>query len=645
MLQIKDLYYSIGDLKLLKGIDWFIPRGKRVGLIGSNGSGKTTLLKIMVGMIQPDKGHILKPKNCNIGYLPQEEIDIKDGILLDSVMEACKEIHFLDQKIKNLNNILDSKSQQDEMLLKQLGEYEHRYEALGGYDLENKAKAMLTGLGFREIDFNKHLSQFSGGWRMRAYLIGMLLQDPDLLLLDEPTNHLDLSALEWLEQYLIDFSGTIVIVSHDRFFMDRLVQNIYELHQGHLDYYAGNYSYYEKEKKKREELFEKKFENQQSEIKRQEKFIQRFRYKASKASQVQSRIKKLQKMNKIETPTQMKKFDFHLEVPVRSYKDVLKIQNLSFKYDKRWVLENINLYICRSEKIALVGDNGVGKTTLTRLIAGNLIPQKGTIELGKRTRIGYYAQHQAFDLNPNATVFEEVVGSVSTRYIPQIREALGLFQFSGDAINKKISVLSGGEKARVSLVKILLSEVNFLIMDEPTNHLDINSLEALEKALKSYNGTLIVISHDRFFLDKLVSRVVEIKDKKVNEYSGNYSYYLEKRPSLEGFAESSRIEKAEDFKKKKKTKIQKRIEAEKRQKISKERNKLEEEIYSAEKRIEYLESRQEEIKNIFCLEDTHKNGQYVVFLQKELGEIEKELQGLYRFWEEKSKTLDELLKM
>jgi ATP-binding cassette, subfamily F, member 3 len=645
MLQIKDLYYSIGDLILLKGIDWFIPRGKRIGLIGSNGSGKTTLLKIMVGMIQPDKGHILKPKNCNIGYLPQEEIDIKDGILLDSVMETCKEIHFLDQKIKNLNNILDSRPQEDERLLKQLGEYEHRYEVLGGYNLESKTKAMLTGLGFREIDFNKHLSQFSGGWRMRAYLVGMLLQDPDLLLLDEPTNHLDLSALEWLEQYLIDFSGTIVIVSHDRFFMDRLVQNIYELNQGRLDYYAGNYSYYEKEKKKREELFEKKSKNQQSEIKRQEKFIQRFRYKASKASQVQSRIKKLQKMNKIETPIQMKKLDFHLEVLVRSYKDVLKIQNLSFKYDKRWVLENINLHICRGEKIALVGENGVGKTTLTRLIAGNLTPQKGIIELGKRTKIGYYAQHQAFDLDPNATVFEEVVGQVSTRYISKIKEALGLFQFSGDTINKKISVLSGGEKARVSLVKILLSEVNFLIMDEPTNHLDINSLEALEKALKGYNGTLIVISHDRFFLDKLVSRVVEIKDKKVNEYLGNYSYYLEKRPSLEGFAESRRIEKTEDFKKMKKTKIQKRIEAEKRQRISKERNELEEEISSAEKRIGYLESRQEEIKNIFCLENTHKNGQYVAFLQKELGEIKKELRRLYRFWEEKSKTLDELLKM
>ncbi|MFW6123960.1 MAG: ABC-F family ATP-binding cassette domain-containing protein [Acidobacteriota bacterium] len=645
MLQLKDIHFSIGNLKLLNGVEWSIPRGKRNGLLGPNGAGKTTLLRIIFGEIEPDKGHILKPKKYNIGYLPQEEIDFKGGILLNSVMKSCEEIHELERKITDLHDILDSNPQPNDRLLKQLGEYEQKYEAAGGYNLENRARAVLSGLGFEKKDLNRRLSEFSGGWRMRAHLARILLKEPDLLLLDEPSNHLDLPSLEWLEQYLLEFSGTIVIVSHDRFFIDQLVQNIYELNHGKLDYYAGNYSYYEKEKKKREELLEKKIENQKSEISRQEEFIQRFRYKKTRAAQVQSRIKKLEKMERIEKPSQVKKVSFNLSVGVKSYKDVLKIKDLYFKYNKDWILEGLNLHVLRGDKIALVGENGAGKTTLTRLIAGKLKPQKGTIELGKRTHIGYYAQHQAFDLNDKATVFEEVADSVSTNNILKIREALGLFQFSGDDVNKNISVLSGGEKARISLVKILLSDVNFLIMDEPTNHLDIISLEALEEALKTYNGTLMVISHDRFFLDKLVNRVVEIKDKKINEFIGNYSYYLEKRILGKKSNKKSVLKKDNKMKVKKiKTKEQKRKEAEKRQRISKERNRLEIEINDKEEKIERLEDRKKEIESLFCLKETHKNGKYVASLQKELGEIKKELKELYNVWEEKKTSLEQLLK-
>ncbi|HZX09699.1 MAG TPA: ATP-binding cassette domain-containing protein, partial [Acidobacteriota bacterium] len=316
-----------------------------------------------------------------------------------------------------------------------------------------------------------------------------------------------------------------------------------------------------------------------------------------------------------------------------------------FKYNKDWILEGLNLHILRGDKIALVGENGAGKTTLTRLIAGKLKPQKGTIELGKRTHIGYYAQHQAFDLNDKATVFEEVADSVSTNNILKIREALGLFQFRGDDVNKNISVLSGGEKARISLVKILLSDVNFLIMDEPTNHLDIMSLEALEEALKTYNGTLMVISHDRFFLDKLVNRVVEIKDKKINQFIGNYSYYLEKRTLGQESNKKSVLKKDNKMKAKKiKTKEQKREEAEKRQRISKERNRLEIAINDKEEKIERLEDRKKEIESLFCLKETHKNGKYVASLQKELGEIKKDLKELYNVWEEKKTSLEQLLK-
>jgi len=647
MLQVKDIYYSIGDLVLLKGVEWALPRGKRNALVGPNGSGKTTLLRIMMGEIEPDRGCILKPKKYNIGYLPQEEIDVGGGgeVLLDSVMKSCEEIHALDRKISELHDILDSNPKQNDRLLEKLGEVEQRYEALGGYNLESRAKAVLSGLGYEEKDLNKRLSEFSGGWRMRVHLARILLQKPDLLLLDEPTNHLDLPSLEWLEQYLLDFSGTIVIVSHDRFFIDRLVQNIYELNHGQLEYYAGNYSYYEKEKKKREQLLEEKWENQKSEIAKQEEFIQKFRYKKSRAAQVQSRIKQLEKKERIKKPLSAQKMSFHLEVGVKSYKDVLVLKDIGFKYDEEWVLEGLNLHICRGDRIALVGKNGAGKTTLTRLIAGKLKPQKGCIEFGKRTHIGYYAQHQAFDLNANASIFEEVADSVSTDNIPKIREALGLFQFTGDDVHKKIGVLSGGEKARVSLVKILLSKVNFLVMDEPTNHLDMMSLEALEEALKTYNGTLMVISHDRFFLDKLVTRVIEIKNKKINEYIGNYSYYLEKRISGSVSSQCSALRQDKSLNGKgRKSKEQKRKEAEKRQIISKERKKLEREINGIEEGIEHLESRKKEIENIFCFKETHKNGQYVASLQKELGEIEKDLEEYYHIWEEKRTSLEELLK-
>ncbi|MBD3414123.1 MAG: ATP-binding cassette domain-containing protein [Candidatus Aminicenantes bacterium] len=642
MIQIKDIHYSIGDLDLLKGVEWSVPNKKTSALIGSNGSGKTTLLKIITGEIMPDKGRILKPKKYNIGYLPQEEIEVKGGPLLDSVLQACKEIYSLQNKITEYHHILDSNPHPSDKMLKQLGEYEHRYQALGGYNLENQAKAILSGLGFSDGDWNRPLSEFSGGWRMRVHLARILLKQPDLLLLDEPTNHLDLSSLEWLEQYLINFSGTVVMVSHDRFFMDRLARHIFELNKGLLDHYIGNYSDYEVEKKEKNQLKRKKWEDQEAEIKRQKEFIQKYRYQKKRAAQVQSRIKALKKVQRVEKPSFETKMSFDLKVKEKSYKDVLKIKDLYFKYDQEWVLEDVHLHVCRGDKIALVGDNGAGKTTLTRLINGELRPQQGSIELGKRTKIGYYVQHQAFDLDLKASVFEEVSRSVWTDNIPRIRGALGLFHFRGDDVDKKISVLSGGEKARVSLVKLLLSEANFLIMDEPTNHLDLKSLKALEEALLSYQGTLIAISHDRFFLDRLVNRVVEIKDKKIHEYKGNYSYYLKKRDSKTE-TDSSESQEPKEITKKRKSKLRKKREAEERQKISKQRNLLETEISHIEERIENLEQRKKEIEDVFCLNETHKDGMYVGSLQKELGQIEKELREWYTLWEDKKRLLEELL--
>jgi len=447
---------------------------------------------------------------------------------------------------------------------------------MGGYLLEPTAKSILCGLGFSEADFSLPLSKFSGGWRMRAYLALLLVRKPDLLLLDEsPRTTWTIPSLEWLEQYLLSFKGSIVIVSHDRFFIDRLAQEIVELDRGKLTHYTGNYHFYEKQKKQQEELLIKKWKEQQVERARQERFINRFRYKNTKAAQVQSRVKQLKKMEEIDLAPPPQRIDFKLKVEVTSYKDVFILQNLFFKYDTEWVLKNINLNLYREDKVCLIGPNGAGKTTLARLIAGQLVPQQGAVHIGTRVSIGYYAQHQVDTLNLEAAVFQEVASTAANSHAPRIRDVLGIFQFRGEDVFKKIKVLSGGEKARVSLAKLLVSPVNVLIMDEPTNHLDKVSREALEQALSHYNGTLILVSHDRYFLDKLVNRVVEINNGNITEYDGNYSYYLEKREPAASLKFVSKTGKRTPLVSGgKKTREQKRLEAEARQAISKDLNRL-----------------------------------------------------------------------
>jgi len=636
MLQIKELNYSVADRQLLAGIDWAIQDNKRTALIGPNGTGKTTLLKILTGEIEQAKGRIIKPKDYRVGCLPQEEIDVGRGTILESVLAGQTEITALEKQIDELHHALDSTSAGQENLLEQLGDLEQRYEVLDGYHIETAAKSILAGLGFRKTDFDRPLREFSGGWRMRAYLALLLAQKPDLLLLDEPTNHLDLPSLEWLEQYLLSFSGSIIIVSHDRFFIDRLAQEIVELEGGKLWHYAGNYHFFEKQKKQRQMLLEKKWKEQQAEIARQERFITRFRAKNTKATQVQSRIKQLERMEKIELtpPSASPQLEFKLSVSVRSFKETLQIKDMSFRYDSQWIFRDINLNIYRGERVALIGANGAGKTTLTRLIAGQLQPQTGSLQTGERTRIGYYAQHQAESLNLEATVYQEVSSTAATSYLTEIRNVLGIFQFSGDDVNKKIGVLSGGEKARVSLAKILLSPVNFLIMDEPTNHLDRAARAALEYALSHYDGTLLLISHDRYFLDKLVERVIELNDGKFDEYSGNYSYYLQKRenrgkpvqPDVPG--ETRRPAGV------KKTKEQKRLEAEARQAVSKKLNRLKTEIEGLENRISHLENRIAEIEADMARPDTYQDKLLTVSLQKEYAADRKELEEINEKWEE-----------
>ncbi len=642
MHQIKDLSYSIGERKLLDRVSWAVQPGQRVALIGPNGAGKTTLFRIVTGEIEAHSGTTLKPRGFRIGYLPQEEIVVRGETMLQTVLDGQKEISSLEKKIVELHSALGDSSKENDKLLDQLGTAEHRFEALGGYRVETEAKTVLSGLGFSEKDFSSPLSNFSGGWKMRAYLARLLIQKPDMLLLDEPTNHLDLPALEWLEQFLLQFSGGVVVVSHDRFFIDRLVRGIYELDRGQLVYYSGNYHGYEKQKRQREELLRKKWEELREEKKRQERFIERFRSKNTKASQVQSRIKHLEKMETIEILPPPRQMDFNIAVEIHSYNDVLKIEDMFFRYKEEWVLEGLNFHVSRGEKVALVGVNGAGKTTLTKLITGQIFPQKGCVDLGKRTQIGYYAQHRISDLDLESTVYDEVLKTAADKHIPRIREVLGVFLMSGDDVTKKIKVLSGGEKARVSLAKILLSPVNFLIMDEPTNHLDMPSVEALESALDKYKGTLLMISHDRYFLDKLVHRVVEVKDRHLEEYTGNYSYYLEKR-NIDSENRTQAKESPSRQISGRKTKDQKRAEAESRQAVSKKRNRLQKEVDSLERKINTLEAKKIEMEKSLVKPETYKDSSSSVALQKDYASVKKELKKSYKNWESFKLELEDLL--
>ncbi len=649
MLQIRNLYYSIGELELLKDVNWIINPGERAALIGPNGAGKTTLLRILNGDLEIQSGVILKPKNYRIGYLPQEEVIIEKGGVLSASLEGHTEILDIETEMEDIHNELALSKNNQDSLLERLGFLEARYSMLGGYALESQAKKILAGLGFKESDFLRPISELSGGWRMRVYLTRLLLQEPDLLLLDEPTNHLDLESLEWIESYLKNFAGSMVIVSHDRFFLDRLAQEIAELFRGRLTHYAGNYRFYEKKKVLEQEQILKKWEEQREERQRLQKFIDRFRYKATKAAQVQSRIKRLDKLEVIEIPEKQKTIHFKIKADTQSYKEVLDIENMRFRYDRDWVLKDVRLQIYRGEKIALVGINGAGKTTLTRLISGELIPQAGRLSKGERVHVGYYAQHQIDTLNLNKTIYQEVAVSAAPSFQPKLRDILGVFQFSGDDINKRIEVLSGGEKARVSLAKILLSPCNFLIMDEPTNHLDLASKEALEQALYDYDGTLLLISHDRYFLDKLVTRVIELKDGKLQEYIGDYTNYLNRREQAQEEVESNqkKLKSRGNDKKKasgfKKTKEQKQKEAKERHAVSKERKRLKDEIEQLENKIELLEKQKLDMEALMSNPETYRNAELAARLKNEYNWILQDFTQLEARWEEAQLQYEELL--
>ena len=639
MLHIKNLSYAIGARQLLSDINMVINKETKYALIGPNGSGKTTLIRIMNGEIEDYTGTITRPRHCRVGYLPQEEIPFSGSTVLKTVMGGIKEISSIQEKLSDIHEKWGRNGQDSATIINQAEQLHREFQSLEGYSLEHRSKKILYGLGFSETDMNREVPEFSGGWKMRIYLSRMLIQNPHLLLLDEPTNHLDLPALEWLDSFLKSYRGSALIVSHDRFLIDRIADKIFELDRSQIKLYPGRYHLYEAEIEKERENTQKKYREYLKEKERLEQFINRFRYKATKAAQAQDRIKSLEKLEYYEPDHIRRTLSFKIGMEKKSARQVLKIIDLFFKYESEWVLNQLNLEIFRGEKIAVIGENGSGKTTLTKLICGQLSPQGGTIVLGENVKTGYYSQHQTDSLNIHSTAFQEVSSAASLHTYPQVRNILGLFGFGGEDIHKRIKVLSGGEKARVSLARILISSTNFLIMDEPLNHLDMLSKQALERALKEYEGTLMVISHDRYFLDKIVSRVVEISDGRCLDYSGNYSYYIEKRDLPEIKEDSAGPETRPE----KDRKRRKKMEAEQRQKISSDRKRLNTEIQQTEKQIDTMEIRRREIEGAMARPETYENRELIIRLQKELAEINKKLPSLYEKWEKAEASLAALL--
>ena len=543
LVSLQNISFFFGARPILEDASWQIDTGQRIGLVGSNGVGKSTLLRLITGAYSIDGGVINKPKDVTIGFFNQDLLSFStDASILSVGMQAFERAHQLEKELADLATELETKPD-DEKLLDKYSHMLHDFEVAGGYEMEHKAAEVLEGLGFSTADLQRPYNQFSGGWRMRVLLAKMMLQAPDLLLLDEPTNHLDLPSIEWLERYLQGYPGSVVIVSHDRYFLDRMVNRIVEVWQQDLHIYSGNYSFYQKEKAERMELRQRAYENQQDYIRQQERFIERFKAKASKAAQAQSAMKRLDKLDKIESPdSSMPTMNINFDVKTQPGKIISTLKNISKRFGNQEIFSNANAEIVRGDKIALIGANGKGKSTLLRIVAGKETFE-GERKEGHNVEESFYAQHQLEALNVEYEILEEMLRAGTGKPELELRQLLGCFLFSGDDVFKKIKVLSGGEKARVALAKTIAMKANFLMLDEPTNHLDMQSVEMLIEALNKYEGTLILVSHDRYFISKTANKIWVIEDGQIKEFVGTYDEWLvyeqEKEKRLASLAKGS----------------------------------------------------------------------------------------------------------
>lgn len=541
---LQDVTFEFGARVIVEDATWHIQPGERIGLIGYNGTGKSTLLKLLVGEYLPSSGTVERSRSTSIGYLHQDllSFDTNDSIL-QVAMSAFEKVLKLEIEIEELGKELEKTG--DEKTLHEYSDKLHELETLGGYNIHHRTEEVLQGLGFPNADLNRPYKEFSGGWRMRVLLAKMILQQPDLLLLDEPTNHLDLPSIEWLEKYLLHYQGSVVIVSHDKYFLNRMVTKIVEVYQQGLHIYNGNFDFYEKEKAVRLDLQQKAFENQQDYIRQQERFVERFKAKASKAAQAQSIQKRLDKLERIEEASlERPNIRINFRVDKTPGRVLVELKDISKAFGKTEIVRNATAEIDRNDKIALIGANGKGKSTLLRIIAG-VEPYEGERKWGHNVEESFYAQHQLEALNVNNTILDEMKECGSQMTELELRSLLGCFLFSGDDADKKIRILSGGEKARVALAKTIVSKANFLMLDEPTNHLDMHSCDLLIEALNKYEGTMILVSHDRYFISKTANKIWEIVDHEIKEFKGGYEEWVAWKERME----KTKTEKAKNEKK------------------------------------------------------------------------------------------------
>jgi ATP-binding cassette subfamily F protein 3 len=660
MITLNHVQKQFGSRIIFKDCSLQIGVMDRLGLIGPNGSGKTTLFRMILGEESADEGEILIAKGVKIGYLPQEVISFRGTTVLDEVLKSLTRITSLQDKMKileeELSSIEDPKKQ--ERLAKEYGKLQEHYTLLGGYGLEAEAKRILQGLGFKERDFARFTDELSGGWLMRIALAKILLQSPDLLLLDEPTNHLDLASLIWLEEFLVNYPGAMIIVSHDRVFLNHLIDRIAEIEGQKIGLYYGDYDHYLEEKEARIQILEATYKTQQRKIEQTERFIERFRAKNTKSSQVQSRIKMLEKIERIELPEKKKEIRFRFPAPVRSGHKVVEVKSLHKSYGETMVYQGIDLNLYRGDKVALVGPNGAGKSTLLKILAGVLDFEEGEVVLGKDVTCAYFAQHQFDILRPGNTVFEELLSVATDESQTELRTILGTFLFSGDDIEKKVSVLSGGEKSRLILAKMLLKPANFLLFDEPTSHLDIPSRNILEMALIQFQGTICLITHDRHLINEIANKVIEIDKGTPHLYPGNYDYYLYKKQQIP-LEETKRevknkvkvkveVEEKEKSEKKKssyKTKEERRIRAQEMDQFKRQLSSLEKRFQEVEKSLHDATQKLDQLNLKLSDPNLYLHQQEAYETVQTHKQIKEQVQELTQLWEFLALELEELKMM
>lgn len=641
MLSISNLSYFIGGRPLYENANLHIKPKDKIGLVGQNGTGKSTLLKIINGDIQPTSGEVQKAKDCSIGFLNQDLLSYQsDDSILNVALAAFKETLALQDEMDEVLKKMET--DYSEEIINRLAFLQERFEANEGYTIKAKAEEVLEGIGFKSSDLEKPLRTFSGGWRMRVMLAKLLLEKPSLLMLDEPTNHLDLPSIEWVENYMKNYEGAVIVVSHDQTFLDNCISSTVEVANHSLTLYAGNYSYYKEEKKERMEIQQNAYENQQQMIKQTEKFIERFRAKATKSNQVQSRIKALDRMEKVhEVVDDQVSVNFKFKFSKQSGRDVITLDNISKAYGDNVILKNATARIERGDKIALIGANGKGKSTLLRIIDGSEKNLQGERKEGYNVIKSFFAQHQLEALTLDNEILQEMMQAGSAKTEMELRGVLGCFLFSNEEVFKKIKVLSGGEKSRVALAKTLISEANFLLLDEPTNHLDFQSVNILIQALQQYEGTFVTVSHDRHFIRGVANKIWYIEDYEIKEYPGTYEEYelwRESQVAVEKKVETPKAEK----------KVEKKapVNNPEVQQAKKELRKLEGELEQVEKQVEKLEQQKSDLEERMADPELYTREEEAQETQLAYHDLESKLKEYNEQWEQlvdRISTVQELI--